>query len=385
MAVLDFGRTIADMRKHLVGGIMNTNAASYTLPAHKFLHGFFMNYQPIAVAAVGALDGLDVWDFASDPNKPVEGDVFSFRFTRYCVTNSPNGGAQRALQWLVQFVDSAGKTVGGVRQTNSTDNNQADAKGWELVAIGSTNDIKTIDLQYCANRYGFTDYVISCEVTATQTIVTFATAGNTDSIAGNPATVRYAATATHGGTSLPVSKMKTFPVRYNGDGHNGGHYGSDHSAWMGSIVAVNEDLLRLFYSNKPTFTTTGGELTALTLTGSVGQKVGAFSAITAAAHDLRRTFLMDAAPSDTFPTTGYSVTNLRLIVSFGLSQSAKAALAGSTRLETFIRSGGVNYSLGQFGRDIGSAVVEVNSNPATGLPFLSPSVLQFGVVLREEI
>lgn len=390
MAILDYALNIMNMIKHAV--ILPEVYEANIAPAnHPYLRGEF---QSIAVdpTSYSTLTGRYYWDFATDPAKPVLGDRFGFRYSR--IPNYDNranyAGTNYGNQWIIEFQDAAGITVGGLRTAaTAVSSRNPDSYGYTLVALGDTTAAQAIPGAQAFHYawYGVADYVIECTVTATEITVSFFSATPANSLLGIPPTLIATVTAPNTvGAKGAVSRMRFTPPTNSATTYS--RAGRDKSAYVATVFAVNEDLVNFFVSNTLVPTVTGGDLTTLPLLATESINLDAtapvWAAYFAANLDQRRTLKMSPVAGSPFPSTGVQILRTKFDVSYGLSMSAKAALP-DTDLEFFTRYSAVNFSLGRFGKDGGTMSFELIGNPATGIPFDSFNEIQLGVVLREKV
>lgn len=386
MAILEYARTIQELSKFNSGGLPHHYTYYASIPStHSILQGKYSCFQDFN--AYTSIEGRFAFDFSASPDKPVLGDVFGFRFSRCTGYKVDSNSTPTANQWIYQFKDASGNTIGGLRQSSVVSSSRSETRTYQLMAGGTSVSISGETL------YGSTsisDYAITCEVTAAEIVVSMLYANNEDSIEANPMSLIASVTADNSTLNYgPVEVMKITPNIATSTAvvYPDQRSGSDISAYVGCIFAVNEDFANLFVTNVLAFTSAGAELTDLPLlspalvTTSEGRSV--FSAYFNATRDARRTFKVAPAFATPFPT-GMQVVRAEIDVTYGLSVAGKTFLGDASELEFFARYSGVNYSYGNFGNDSGSRKFTIDYNPGTLAVYDSYAAMEFGIVLREK-
>ena len=383
MAILEYAMRIQELTKY--GNAGSANGIVATAPSnHPFILGnfdAFMDYDAYTTVA-----GKYTFNFSADANKPVNGDVFGFRYSRICYSNNGETSNQTANQWIFQFLDASGNTLGGLRHNATIQNITAKARGYELVA-GST--VVAIAGSILFPYTTCDDYAITCSVTTSTITVSMYRADNTASLAGSA--MSLIGTVSNSNSTLsygPVASMKITPCIGTATGSYGGNrYGADSAAYCACAFTVNEDLANTFISNTLSLTTTSASLTDLPMLSSAiveSNNYANFSAYLQATRDLRRTFKLAPSGAHAFPSSGYQIARLKANIGYGLSVAAKQVIGTNSDLEFFTRYSSVNYSNGKFGNNTGTAQFEILYNPATTLPFDNYGAVELGIVLREK-
>ena len=388
MAILDYARSIQDMTKFGPSGMATYYEKWATVDtAHPFLLGTYPPFQDTVAHTL--VEGRYAFDFSADAAKPVLGDVFGFRYSRLVAYVGWSGQPQTPQQWLFQFKDAAGNTIGGLRHSATSTTQIPQGRSYELVA-GST--IVTIAGNVIFDQtLGLQDYGITCMVSAST--ITVAMYRNTVAQSLTGASLSLVNSVTMSNTALnygPVAVMKITPnvattstVSYP-DLRNG----ADHSAYVGCAFTVNEDVANLFVSNVLTLTGTGATLTDLPLLSSISavetNNYAQMGAYFQSVRDSRRSFKLAPIGAHVFPASNHQIVRMKIEVSYGLSVAAKASFANASDLEFFTRYSSTNYSNGRFGKNTGMQTFEISYNPTTLLPFDNYTSVELGIVLREK-
>lgn len=199
MAILDYALSIQELGKFLTSSIPSnyegedSSRVSTINSSHPFLAGKFT---PVfTMSPYTSTDARYVFDFSRSDDRPVLGDVFSFRYERYGTPYAR--GATSAFtpnQYLIQFQDSAGNTIGGIRQAPSSSVTTASARSYVLVAGTNTYTLAGSTL-YPDNYGGAGDsHVISCQVTASLITISVYAASAAETLAGTPPALVYSLT-----------------------------------------------------------------------------------------------------------------------------------------------------------------------------------------------